>query len=88
MSKYIKYSPKPFLDDLVEGRCVPFVGAGFSKNANIPPGKSIPLWDDLGKAFAEEIRDYEYSGAIDALSAFEQEYSRPKLVERLHEDFD
>lgn len=85
MSKYIKYFPKPFLDDLVEGRCVPFVGAGFSKNATIPPGKTIPLWDDLGKAFASEIQDYEYSGAIDALSAFEHEYARPKLVEKLHE---
>jgi len=85
MSKYIKYFPKPFLDDLVEGRCVPFVGAGFSKNAIIPPGKSIPLWDGLGKAFAKEIQGYDYSGAIDALSAFEHEYARPKLVERLHE---
>jgi hypothetical protein len=39
----------------------------------------------LGKTFAKEIQDYEYSGAVDALSAFEHEYSRPKLVERLHE---
>jgi hypothetical protein len=23
MQKFIKYFPKPFLDDLVEGRCVP-----------------------------------------------------------------
>lgn len=85
MPKYIKYFPKPFLDDLVEGRCVPFVGAGFSRNAILPPGRSIPLWDELGRMFANEIQDYEYSGAVDALSAFEHEYSRPKLVERLHE---
>ncbi|MBN1932515.1 MAG: SIR2 family protein [Desulfobacterales bacterium] len=85
MPKYVKYFPKPFLDDLVEGRCVPFVGAGFSKNATIPQGKTIPLWDDLGRAFAKEIQGYDYSGAIDALSAFEHEYARPKLVEKLHE---
>jgi hypothetical protein len=85
MARYIKYFPKPFLDDLVEGRCVPFIGAGFSKNAVLPPGKSIPLWDDLGRSFAQDIQDYEFSGAVDALSAFEHEYSRPKLVERLHE---
>ena len=85
MPKYIKYFPTPFLDDLVEGRCVPFVGAGFSKNANIPPTKQMPLWDDLGKSLAASIPDYEYSGAIDAISAFEHEYSRPKLVEKLHE---
>ena len=85
MAKYIKYFPKPFLDDLIEGRCVPFVGAGFSQNAKLPRGKSMPLWDDLGKKFATDILDYDYSGAIDALSAFEHEYSRPKLVERLHD---
>ncbi|MFT5548190.1 MAG: hypothetical protein ACI9CO_000104 [Candidatus Azotimanducaceae bacterium] len=83
MSKYIKYFPKPFLDDLVVGRCVPFVGAGFSKNARFPPSKNMPLWDDLGKELASAIPDYEYTGAIDAISAYEHEYSRPKLIEQL-----
>lgn len=85
MEKYIQHFPKPFLDDLVSGRCVPFVGAGFSRNASFPPSKSMPLWDDLGKELSGAIQDYDYTGAIDALSAYEYEYSRPKLVEKLHE---
>lgn len=85
MIQYIKYFPKPFLDDLVTGRCVPFVGAGFSKNANLPPNKKMPSWDDLGKELADSIQHYEYTGAIDALSAYEYEYSRPKLVEKLYQ---
>lgn len=40
MTDYIKYFPKPFLDDLVQGRCVPMIGAGFSRNADIPTEES------------------------------------------------
>jgi len=81
--KYIKYFPKPFLEDLVNGRTIPIVGAGFSKNAEIPKGKSMLAWDELGKAIADEIEDYKYSNAIDAISAYCHEYSRTKLVEKL-----
>lgn len=83
--KYLKYFPKPLLDDLVEGRWLPVVGAGMSKNAALPPGKSLPLWNELGKLVAEDISDYSYFNALDALSAYEHEFGRPKLIERLSE---
>jgi len=82
-AKYIKYFPKPLLDDLVESRWLPVVGAGMSKNADLPPGKSLPLWNELGKLIAEDISDYSYFNALDALSAYEHEFGRPKLIERL-----
>ncbi len=85
MTKYINYFPKPFLEDLVQARCIPFLGAGFSKNAKLPPNKAMPLWDDLGKSLASTIQDYEYTNAVDSLSAYEHEYSRPKLIEALHD---
>lgn len=81
--KYIPLFPKPFLEDLVKGRVLPIIGAGFSRNAQIPKGKSIPLWDELGKTFSELIPDYNYNGAIDAISAFEHEYGRTKMIEKL-----
>src|SRR5437867_2986879 len=40
--------PSPLLDDIVQGRCVPIVGAGFSRNAILPSGLSMPLWRELG----------------------------------------
>jgi len=80
---YLKYFPKPLLDDLVEGRWLPVVGAGMSKNAVLPPGKSLPLWNELGELVAKDISDYSYFSAIDALSAYEHEYGRPKLIEKL-----
>lgn len=81
--KYIKYFPKPFLEDLVNGKTIPIIGAGFSKNADIPKNKRMLAWDELGRAFADEIEDYKYSNAIDAISAYSHEYSRTKLVEKL-----
>lgn len=45
----------------------------------------MPLWDDLGQALGQEMHDYPYSTPLDAISAFEHEFSRPRLVERLSE---
>lgn len=84
MSKYIKYFPEPFLNDLIAGRCIPFIGAGFSKNAVYPSDKTMPSWEELGRQFSKKVPEYEYIGALDALSAYEHEYRRPKLIEELH----
>lgn len=81
--KYLKHFPKPLLSDLVEGRWLPVVGAGLSKNAELPPGKELPLWNALGETIAEEIPDYSYVNALDAISAYEHEFGRPKLIEAL-----
>ena len=81
--KYIDAFPKPLLDDLVAGKWLPIVGAGFSRNAILPPKKQMPLWQELGKLVGKELGDYEPSNPIDALSAYEYEYKRPKLIELL-----
>ncbi len=85
MSDYLAAFPKPFLRDLVEGRCLPFVGAGFSLNAVVPIGKKMLDWDALGRKAAEALPDYQYTTALEALSAYTHEYSRVKLVEFLSE---
>lgn len=80
---YIDALPQPLLDDLVAGKWLPVVGAGMSRNAIIPGGGMMPLWEDLGKELANELADYPYSGALDAISAYAHEFGRPRLVERL-----
>lgn len=81
---YIRYIPKPLLKDFICNRVVPFVGAGFSKNADIPDGISMSDWNELGKKVASELPDYQFEGnAIDAFSYYEVLYSRSKLVELL-----
>jgi len=79
----LKHFPQPLLQDLLEGRWLPIVGAGFSLNAIVPEGKKMPLWDDLGRQLASEMEDYPYTSPIDAISAYAHDYSRTKLVERL-----
>ena len=82
---YLKHFPKPLLQDLLENRWLPIIGAGFSLNAKTPRGTKMPLWDDLGKRIADELEDYPYSSALDALSAYSHEFSRARLIERLRE---
>ena len=71
------------LEDFIDNRVIPFVGAGFSKNAVAPDGVSVPDWEGLGKKVATYIPNYTYTNAIDALSLFESEFSRTKLIELL-----
>lgn len=85
MTKYLQYFPKPLLDDLVKGRWLPVVGAGMSLNAVLPTGKKMPLWSDLGKTFEEDLADFAASNPVDAMSAYEHEFGRARLIERLSE---
>lgn len=82
---HLSHFPKPLLEDLVIGRWLPIIGAGMSLNAVVPSNRWLPLWGDLGKALSTEIPDYPYTNPIDAISAYEHEFGRPKLVERLGE---
>lgn len=77
--------PRPLLADLVAGRWLPILGAGLSRNAIVPDGTSIPMWAELGDLIGQDLQDYSSTGPIDALSAFEHEFGRPKLIERLSE---
>ncbi len=81
--KSLQYFPKPLLADLVAGKWLPIVGAGFSRNGIVPPAKEMPLWSDLGEMFVNDLQDYSSSSPLDAISAFEHEYGRPKLIEKL-----
>jgi hypothetical protein len=73
------------LDDLVNGRWLPVIGAGMSLNAALAPPAKMPLWGDLSKYFADELKDYSPTGVLDAISAYEHEFGRARLIERLAE---
>lgn len=81
--KYLSYVPKTLQDDFIRNRVIPFVGAGFSKNAELPQNVDMPDWDGLGKKVADYLPEYTYTNAIDAFSLFESEFSRAKLIELL-----
>ena len=84
-NKYLKKFPQPLLDDLVDGRWLPIVGAGLSRNAVLPYPRTMPLWNELGEGIAEDLQDYEYANPTDAISAYSHEFGRSKLIEKLSE---
>ena len=84
-AKYLPHFPKPVLADLVTGRWLPVIGAGMSLNASVPSGKKIPLWAELSKQLADELTDFASTSVLDAISAFEHEFGRARLIERLSE---
>ena len=84
-SKYLQHFPKPVLDDLANGRWLPIVGAGMSLNATVPAGKKMPLWSDLGKQLTDEIKDFSAISVLDGISAYQHEFGRSRLIERLSE---
>jgi hypothetical protein len=84
-SKHLVHFPKPLLEDLVNGRWLPVVGAGMSLNAKLPPPAKMPLWPQLGKSFTDELRDYSPTSVLDGISAYEHEFGRARVIERLGE---
>jgi hypothetical protein len=83
--KYIPHFPKPVLDDLLTGKWLPVVGAGMSLNAVTPPGKQMPLWPQLAKDLTDELGDFSPTSVLDGISAYEHEFGRTRLIERLSE---
>ena len=83
MTRYLQHFPKPVLDDLVSGRWLPVIGAGMSLNARVSGPPKIPLWADLGAALAAELTDFAATGTLDAISAYQHEFGRARLIERL-----
>lgn len=84
-TKYLSCFPRPLLEDLVNGRWLPVIGAGMSLNAKLPSPTKMPLWTDLGKSFADELSDYLPASVLDGISAYEHEFGRARLIERLAE---
>lgn len=82
-TKYIQHFPQPVLEDLVTGKWLPVIGAGMSLNAVVPAGKKMPLWAGLGNDLADKLADFTPTSALDAISAYEQEFGRAHLIEKL-----
>ena len=80
---YIEKIPPALLDDITANRCIPFIGAGFSKNANSNNGVQMPDWKELGERVSTYMLDSEFDSAVEALSQYENLYSRANLIEIL-----
>lgn len=86
LTNYLDYLPKPLLDDIVENRCIPIIGAGFSRNATVEGGQLMPLWEDIAKLFGKQLgEDYTFKHALDPVSDFCHLFGKAKTVEQIRE---
>lgn len=83
MEDYSTIFPKPLLNDIVTNRSIPVIGAGFSKNAVLEEGHSMPSWDELGKLFHQLMPQYIPNSPLDILSAYDYKFKTSKLIEEL-----
>jgi hypothetical protein len=83
VASLLQYLPRPLIEQIVRGRCVPVIGAGFSRNAVVPEGMIMPLGADLASAIAADLQDFEQTGTLEVFSAYERQFSRVALVEAL-----
>ncbi|HVS80841.1 MAG TPA: hypothetical protein VHE60_03840 [Pyrinomonadaceae bacterium] len=44
--------PKPLIEVIEAGKCVPFIGAGFSMNGIVRGGGAMPDWTGLTQTLA------------------------------------
>jgi SIR2-like domain len=57
--------------------------ARMSLNARTPPGKKVPAWSQLATALEDDLKDFAPNNPIDAISAYEHQFGRTRLIERL-----
>ena len=75
--------PYPLLSDIFEGRCLPFVGAGFSKNADLAPGLVMPDWNQLATEFARHLPLDGRETPQEVAQRYERYFGRVQLIEAI-----
>jgi hypothetical protein len=75
--------PQPLIDDIQTGKCLPFIGAGFSLNARMSNGKVMPDWKDLTQQLAGMSGVDAMLGGPAVASAFERQFGRVQLIESI-----
>lgn len=74
--------PRPLLEDIVNKKCIPFIGAGFSLNAELPPGKHMVDWNGLVTELRADLGT-KTSNPLEIAQEYEDKFGRPKLIETL-----
>jgi len=75
--------PEPLMSDISDGRCLPFIGAGFSLNAKLPAELTMPDWTGLANQLA---RLAKLNGSLTPpaiAERYEQRFGRVQLIEAI-----
>ena len=81
------FIPDPLIDDIAQGRCIPFIGAGFSKNAVTYDGTTLPDWQELAAALTPSIPDNtEGLACAEIAQLYEDQFGRVGLLQRISDE--
>lgn len=75
--------PKPLLDDIKLGKCLPFIGAGFSLNCHTPASFKMPDWSGLAETWANEADIDPNLAPLKIASLYERRFGRVQLIESI-----
>lgn len=75
--------PAPLIKDISEGRCLPFVGAGFSKNSILPNGLRMPDWIELAETLANGAGIQSTLTPPAVAERYEKRFGRVELIEAI-----
>ncbi len=81
----MKDIPQPLLDDIAAGKCLPFVGAGFSLNAKLPSGAKMPDWQELTEVLAQAAGVSPKQSGPAVASEYERRFGRVQLIEAIRD---
>ena len=76
--------PEPLLDKIRTKRCLLFLGAGFSKNAELPDGSSMPSWKELTVKLSEVTQD-KSDDPLKVASNYARQFDKNALIGKLSE---
>jgi uncharacterized protein YutE (UPF0331/DUF86 family) len=75
--------PEPLMTDISDGRCLPFIGAGFSLNAKLPAGLKMPDWNGLANQLARSAKLNGILTPPAIAERYEQRFGRVQLIEAI-----
>ncbi|MGG0277809.1 SIR2 family protein [Bacillus rhizoplanae] len=85
--------PLLLIEDINNGECVPFIGAGFSKNGIFDKNFTIPIWDDLIELMCKKLnRNFDEveknaESYLDIAHDYETQFTRLGLLKFLIDSF-
>ena len=72
--------PEPLMTDISYGRCLPFVGAGFSLNAKLPAGLKMPDWHGLADQLGLSVKLNANTPPLEVAERYERRFGRVQLI--------
>ena len=75
--------PEILLSEILKKRCLLFLGAGFSLNADLKKGK-MPDWPELTQSLSLET-EKKSDDPLEVASIYENEFERPNLIKKLNQ---